>query len=257
MTFETGFADTERAASAASKSVMGLATALKQLQKSAAEGELVEMHKAADKLATVLQSVCQEIDNARAAWPFTSDSEEAYFRDSYANELLSAARANNIAAQRLDDGYLMYPCILRIIPSEQAVTIDRKKIASLRPSRLLKTLKTIQTAKPRMTVEQFLDLLHHAYRLLTNKEYGKTIALAGIYEALTLLPGSNSSYGQTEFARDLFLLDHSGVMRTKSGTKINLPASTGTKGGKDTFSFVSPDGDEVTYYGIQFVQETK
>jgi len=93
--------------------------------------------------------------------------------------------------------------------------------------------------------------------LLTNKEYGKTIALAAVYDALTLMPGSNSYYGQTEFGRDLFLLDRSGVTQTKSGVRIGLPARTGTKGGKGTFSFVSPEGDAGTYYGIQFSEGTE
>jgi hypothetical protein len=257
VTFETGFADTERAATSASKSVARLAAALKQLQKAAAEGLLIEMHKAADNVASTLQSLCQEIDNAKAAWPFTSDAEKAYFRDSYINELLAAARANNIEIQPLDNGFLAYPCIVRIIPSERIVTIDRKRAHSVRPSAVVKTLKIIQTAKPKTSPEQFLELLHRAYRLLTNREYGKTIALTAIYETLTLTPGSTSTYGQTEFARDLFLLDRSGVTKTKSGAKVALPASTGTKGGKGTFSFVSIEGDTVTYYGIQFLEGTK
>ena len=148
----------------------------------------------------------------------------------------------------------VYPSILRIAPSERCVTIDRKKIQAVRPSRLLKALKAIQSAKPKIGPEQFLELLHRAYRLLAGKEYGRTMTLAAIYEALTLLPGSNSTYGQVEFARDLFLLDRSGVTRSKSGAKVLLPASTGTKGMRGTFSFVSPDGETVTYYGIQFLE---
>jgi hypothetical protein len=50
----------------------------------------------------------------------------------------------------------------------------------------------------------------------------------------------------------LLLLDRSGLTRTKTGAKLSLPASTGTKGSKGTFSFVSPDGETVTYYGLQF-----
>ena len=69
---------------------------------------------------------------------------------------------------------------------------------------------------------------------------------------LRILPGSTASYDQTDFVRDLFLLDRSGVTRTKSGASCSLPASTGTKGAKGTFSFMAPDGETVTYYGIRF-----
>ena len=48
-------------------------------------------------------------------------------------------------------------------------------------------------------------------------------------EALTMLPGSTADYDQTDFVRDLFLLDRSGVTHTKSGAACSLPASTGTK----------------------------
>ncbi len=257
MTFESGFSDTERAAGAAIKSVGNLVGALRQLQKAAAKGEVGSMRKAADRLVTVLQGVCQEVENARTAWPFSMDSEELYMRESFPTELLEAARADNVQIHRLDEGYLVYPTILRIFPSDRSVTIDRTRVQAVRPSRLLKALKAIQSAKPKISSEQFLELLHRAYRLIAAKDYGQTIALAAIYETLTLLPGSASSYGQTEFARDLFLLDRSGVTRTKSGATISLPASTGTKGGKGSFTFVSPDGEAITYYGIQFREGAK
>jgi hypothetical protein len=68
-----------------------------------------------------------------------------------------------------------------------------------------------------------------------------------------MLPGSSAAYDHTDFVRDLFLLDRSGVNRTRSGANFSLPASTGTKGGK-ALSFVAPDGETVTYYGIRFTE---
>lgn len=254
MTFESGFEDAERAASVATKSASTLVSALKQLQKAAADGELGTVHKAAERVAAVVKSVLQEVENAVTAWPFSMDAEERYLRESYVDELLEAARAEGVTVQQLDDGYLLHPSVLRVLPSERTVTIDRTRVPVIRPSRLIRKLKAIQSAKPKIGPEQFLELLHRAYRLLAEKQYGKTISLAAIYEAITLMPGSSVSYGQTEFARDLFLLDRSGVTRAKAGAKLSLPASTGTKGAKGTFSFVSPDGERVTYYGIQFLE---
>jgi hypothetical protein len=257
MDFEAGFAEVERAAGVATKSASTLLTALKQLNKAATEGELGAIHKTAERISVIMASVFQEVENAASAWPFHLDSEERYMRDSYADELLQRARSEGIEVQRLDDGYLMYPSILRIVPSERAVAIDRKRIKTIRPSRLLRQLKLSQTAKPKMGPEQFLELLYRTYRLLTGKQQGKTIPLSAVYEALTLMPGSVAGYGQSEFARDLFLLDRSGVAKTKSGVKVSLPASTGTKGAKGTFSFVSPDGEAITYYGIHFLEASE
>src|SRR5262249_17892810 len=159
-------ADTERAASAAIKSVASLVSALKQLLKAAEEGQIGNMRKAAQRVALVLQTVCRDAEDARTAWPFSIESEELYMRESYIDELLEASRVDNVRIQPLDDGYLVYPSILRIIPSERSVMIDRKKQQAIRPTRLLKAVKAIQTAKPKITSEHFLEVLHRAYRLL-------------------------------------------------------------------------------------------
>ncbi len=69
-----------------------------------------------------------------------------------------------------------------------------------------------------------------------------------------MLPGSTANFDQTDFVRDLFLLDRSGVNKTKSGATCSLPASTGTKGARNLFYFIAPDGETVTYYGIRFTE---
>jgi hypothetical protein len=257
MTFEEGFADTERAATAAAKVIGIVAVALKQLQKAAAEGDLSNMRKISDRLSTLIESGRQEIANARSAWPFSAEGEEQYFRDSYATELLEAAQLEGLQIQQLDEGLVAFPSIIRLLPSERAVRVNRKRVGAIRPSCLAKVLKASQLKKPKASTEQFLEVLHRAYRLLVGADYGKTVVLMSIYDALTLLPGSTSTYDQTEFVRDLFLLDRSAVDRTKSGAVCSLPASTGTKGNKGTFSFVAPDGETVTYYGIRFSETTE
>ena len=147
---------------------------------------------------------------------------------------------------------MVFPSIVRVLPADRAVKINRKKVQAIRPSHVVKLLKAIQARKPKATSQAFLEVLHRAYRLLAGNEYGKTVALAGVYDALTLLPGSTTTFDHTDFVRDLFLLDRSGVTKTKSGSICSLPASTGTKRAKGTLSFVAPDGETVTYYGIRF-----
>ncbi|MFN0107171.1 MAG: hypothetical protein ACKV2U_34375 [Bryobacteraceae bacterium] len=252
MTFEQGFAETERAASAAGKVTGALAGAVKQLARAASEGDLSKIRKASERLATIIESTRQEVLNARSAWPFSPEEEESYLRDFYAGELIDVAKAESFQIQRLDEGLVVFPSIVRILPSEGVVKINRKKVAAVRPSHLVKTLRDIQSRKPKGTPEAILEVLHRAYRLIVGTEYGKTVTLVRIYDALTLLPGSTANYDQTDFVRDLFLLDRSGVTRTKSGATYSLPASTGTKGAKATYSFVAPDGETVSYYGIRF-----
>ena len=118
---------------------------------------------------------------------------------------------------------------------------------------MIAALKANQTKKPRFAPDRFLESLFRAYRLIVGPgTLGSTQALADVYEAFTLLPGSTGDYGQSDFARDLFILDRSGLTRTKTGASLSLPASTGTKGARGTFTFVSPDGELITYFGVRF-----
>ena len=256
MTFESGFADAERSAAAASKVIGLLAGAVKQLQKATAEGDIARLRKASDRLGTILESTRQEVENACAAWPFTPEQEEQYLKEQYAAEMTEQARTEGLQIQQRDEGLVVFPSILRILPSERAVRINRKKVASVRPSAIIKRLKAAQARKPK-TPESFLEVLHRAYRMLVGNEYGKTITLTSIYDALTMLPGSTALFDQTDFVRDLFLLDRSGVTRTRSGASFSLPASTGTKTARNTYSFVAPDGEHITYYGIRFSEATE
>jgi hypothetical protein len=252
VTFEAGFADAERAAIAAAKVVAILAAATRQLQRAAAEGDIFKMRKASERLSTAVESTRQEIGNAQSAWPFSPEEEERYLKESFATEVIEAAKKDGLQVQQRDEGIVVFPSILRILPTDRAVRINRARVPGIRPTRLARVLKAIQSRRPKATTEHFLEVLQRTYRLLAGRDYGKTVALAGIYETLTLLPGSRDAYDQTDFVRDLFLLDRSGIRTTKSGIAYSLPASTGTRKARGTYSFVAPDGETVTYYGIRF-----
>jgi hypothetical protein len=253
VTFAAGFADAERAAVAAGKVIGLLAGAMKQLHRATAEGDIYKMRKSSDRLVTILESTRQEVENARTAWPFTPEAEEQYLKEAYADEVIERAKSENLQIQQRDEGLVVFPSILRIAPSDRAVKINRKRVQAIRPSAIVKKLKAAQARKPKPP-EQFLEVLHRAYRLLVGNEYGKTITLASIYDALTMLPGSTANFDQTDFVRDLYLLDRSGVNKTKSGAVCSLPASTGTKGARNLFYFIAPGGETVTYYGIRFAE---
>jgi hypothetical protein len=254
-TFEEGFADAERAALAVAKAAAAVVAAARQMQKSALEGDIGRMRRTAERLAATVEAARQEVANAKGAWPFTPDEEEAYLRDGYEGELLGVAAADGLQLHRRDDHLVVFPSLLRIAPGERAVKIDRRKVASIRPSRLVAALKANQTKKPKFASERFLETLYRTYRLLAGKDgMGTTLALAQVHEALTLLPGVAAEYDRSDFGRDLFLLDRSGLTQTRAGARLSLPASTGTRGTRNTFSFVAPDGSTVTYYGLRFTE---
>jgi hypothetical protein len=253
-TFEEGFADTQRAAGAVAKSANTLLSAARQLEKAAALGQISSLRKASDRLSVLLETVCQDVLNARSAWSFAVESEEGYLRNDFAREFAELAERAGLKVLRLDQGLAVFPSVLRIMPAERGVRIDGKKIHSVRPSKLIDILKKKQSKKPRFSSERFLEALYGAYLYLVGRDHlGEVVALAKVYQVFTLLPGMSSEYDQSDFARDLFLLDRSGLTATKSGAGLSLPASTGTKGGRG-YSFASPDGEIVTFYGVRFTE---
>ena len=71
-------------------------------------------------------------------------------------------------------------------------------------------------------------------------------------EGVVKAPGSAKEYTRDDFARDLYLLDKSGVTRMDNGIAFRFSASTGTRNLGSTFVCIAEDGSEKRYYGIDF-----
>ena len=261
-TFEQAFSDAERAASSVAKAAASLQAIAKQMQKAAQEGNITNLKRASERLNQATALARQEVSNAVGSWPFTPELEEKYLRESYEPELLALAREEQVQIHQRDGRLICFPSMVRINPSDNTVTIDRKKVGSIRPTRLVAALKQNQSKTPNFRSELFLERLYGVYQELVggrrsdmlDSRSGTVIGLSRIYAMFTSRPGSNREYDQTDFARDLYFLDVSGVNKVRSGATVSFPASTGTRSQRGTFSFVSPEGEIVTYYGIQFTE---
>lgn len=252
MSFERGFADVERAAAGATKAAHNLSSLIKSIERAAKEGDLLALERATDRLDGALAAVRQEVANARTAWPMPAAEVEGYLVSGYGDELLEAARTVGLAMSERDGRYVAFPSIVRFLPTERAIRIDKKRLTGIRPGRIAAILKVQQTKKSKFPVDRFLESVYRAYRLVVHGQSGKTVLLDDILAAFTLRPGSNAEYDQSDFTRDLYALDRSGIRQTKAGARVSLPAATGTKGQKGVMTFVGPDGELVTYYGIRF-----
>ena len=74
-----------------------------------------------------------------------------------------------------------------------------------------------------------------------------------LFDLLTLFPDTQKDYGRAEFTRDLYLLDRSRVVETRAGARLELSASTGTKGlAAKLLQIVGEDGVPKVYFGISF-----
>lgn len=254
-TFEQACHDMEAAAASTLKSTMELARLAKALQKAAKEGNVAAIKRSAGRLDSALDALRQEVMNAVATWPFEDGEEAEYLSKHYAVELRSVAEKNGLAIYERDGNLISYPSIVRILSGDQAVRIDKKKVSTLRPSYLTDMLVSNQKKPPRFRSDLFLESLYKVYRQFAEpggllKE--PVMPLARIYEIFTSLPGSSREYDKTEFARSLYFLESNGPTHTKSGVRVSFPSSTGTRSARGTFPFVGPDGQVITYYGIQF-----
>lgn len=263
---EQAFADVEDAAEAALKSASALTGLAKQLQKAAKEGNVAAMKRAQERLGAALDAARKDADAAVSSWPLEEADEEEYLRDGYAEELRAVAAERGLTMHERDGRLLAPPLSVRVLPGDRAVRIDRKQFSAIRPSRLAQLLREIQRKPGRYPAARFLEALYERYsdivrgdesasRLMQEKQ-GLVVPLARIYRQFTSLPGSEREYGSTDFARDLYLLDTSGVTTTKRGAVVSFPASSGTRSPKagDIFTFVGPDGQDAQYYAVRFTE---
>ncbi|MCY4437238.1 MAG: hypothetical protein OXE05_07905 [Chloroflexi bacterium] len=261
--FEQAFSDTEKAADSALKSANDLTKQVKALQKAAKDGNITAIKNSCQNLDSVLALLRQEVANAVRTWPYTDEEEVMYLENGYFDELRQATEEKGLDTFEQDGRLISPPSVVRVLPGDRAVRVDRKKISTLRPSHLAEMLVKNSKKPPRFRADAFLESLHKTYALVSGEQSpkqlmpsrsGPAVPLAKIYEALTLLPGVSLHYmDKTDFARGIYVLETQGPFRTKKGARVSFPASTGTKSGRSTFQFVGPEGQVIRYYAIQFI----
>ena len=262
-TFEQAFSATEKAADSTRKSAAGLVSQLKALQKAAQTGNIAAMKRAQDRLRAALSALRQEVANASASWSFQDEDEEEYLKTQYSAELRQTAQEKGLDIHERDGRLVAHPSMVRVLPGERAVRIDRKQTSDIRPSHLVGLLLKNQKKPVRHQLGAFLEAIYNVYKDHVRDENGgrmmkgggSVVQLEMIYTRLTYLPGSSREYDRSDFARAVYNLDASGVKKTRSGATVSFPASTGTRSPRGLFSFVGPDGQDVQYYGIRFTEE--
>ena len=254
---EQAFRDAERAAASTLESAQALVSVTRKMQKAARVGNVAGMKRAQRELDAALGGLRQAVTNAVTSWPLTEDEEERYLDSHYAAELRRTATERGLVIHERDGQLISHPSIVRILPGDRAVRVDRKKVSAIRPSHLAGLLLENQKKRSRYNSDRFLESLYAVYSELVREEssmqgYGRVVPLARIYKLFVARPGSGREYDRTDFARDLYMLDANGPGHTRKGAAVSFPASTGTRSGQGLFSFVGPNGQVVKYYGIRF-----
>jgi hypothetical protein len=256
LSLEQALSRTEASADAALRAAAAASKAIKLARSAAQVGNLRELRPTMAAAQQAVAALAAQLALTVGSWSF---DEDAYLSDgSFSRELLETAGRMNLRMFEQDERLYCYPALLRVLPGERSVLIDRDRQRRLRPSVLVAHLQTIQRRPPRFKPEAFLEALLQAYTALVAKHdkharaTGVAVRLMDIYALLTLLPGQTREYSRQEFARDVYLLDRSGVTTTRDGQVLSFPGSTGTRSSGALIRVVTESGEEKTYYGIAF-----
>lgn len=249
---EQALEEIERAADGAVRAAAAALTEAKRVKAAAGTGQLRALRQSMDSAVRLADAAATTSRDLRQNWTF--DEQEYFTSGGYTAEVLAVAEAQELSAFESDGRILSYPAIVSLSTSDTAVLIDKRKDRKVRPSVLVRTLKALQARPPKFKPEAYLEALAVAYDLVVahrRVNRGATVTLADIYLVLTVLPGSARDYSRQELARDLYLLDQSGLTRIKDGRQLQLPASALTRG-SGVLRTVTRSGQEKVYAGISF-----
>ena len=259
--FEEGFAAAEGAAESVLKALNEAAVVARQLRKAGQDGNIAAVRRQGERLESTVNVIRQEVANASTAWPFTVEEERQYLEKSYSAEFQKEAEKRGVKVFERDGRLIAHPIVVRVLPGDRAVRIDRRQSSTVRPSKVVADLEKLQKSPPRFRSQPFLESLYEAYLALAQSDTADRLQLGGagqvvrldrMYNLFTGLPGSKRDYSLLDFARDLYALQESGVREVRSGARAFFPASTGTRSARGSLSFVGPTGETVLFYGIQF-----
>jgi hypothetical protein len=256
---EQALAKTETDADAACKAATAALRSLKKFRAAAQVGNLRELQKAIEVAGQVLTDLAQQFAKAAAGWSFDEDAHLS--NGAFIAEVLDAAAQAGVHIYERDDRLYCYPSLIRVLPNDRAVVIDKTRERRLRPSVLVRHLQQLQNKPVRFKSEAFLESLYDAYstavktRGKERRETAAIVPLVEIYNMLTLLPGQAKEYSRQEFARDLYLLDQSGVTAVRNGALVSFHAARGNEATSKVIPIVTKDGQAKTYYGISFASE--
>lgn len=244
----------ERDADSAIRILGATLKAAKRAKAAAATGQLRDLEQAMDGAASLAAQAATSADELRASWTF--DASRWLESGAYAEELLAAAAAAGVRAVASDDRILCYPAIVQISSADAAVAVDRKKDRRIRPSVVVSHLQALQQRPPKFSPAAFIESLAAAYDYVATAKRmrpGAPARLVDIHRVLTLLPGAARDYTRPEFARDIYLLDQSGVVDCRDGRRMSLPASALTRGG-GVLTTVARSGQIKVYAGLAFIE---
>lgn len=251
-TLEEALQAVERDADAALKALGAVLKAAKKAKSAAAVGQIRDLQQAMETATGLAASALDAVEGLRAGWRF--DVAGWLASGEYVKELLAAAGDAGVKAFEADERILCYPAVVQVSAADAAVVIDKAKDRRIRPSVVVSHLAALQDRPPKFKPEAFIETLAAAYDYVVGAKAirpGVAVKLVDVHKVLTLLPGAARDYTRQEFARDIYLLDQSGVVSARDGRRMSLPASAMTRSG-GVLTTVARSGQTKIYAGLAF-----
>jgi hypothetical protein len=246
--------DLDRHSNQLQKSAIALAAIAARVNAAAKTGFLQDLRKSLEQLKTGSNHVADFTRSSLESWPADHDDVVAFGAE-YEAEVMRVATAAGFNVRRHEGGLIVYPFLVSLLPKERAVFVDGRRVPGIRPRFVVDYITDLKTKQKPKQSDRLLEALFGAYsRIVGPDGVGRLASLSEVYSVLTLLPGTAAAYGETEFVRDIYLIDRNGPRATKDGWELELPASTGTKNKRSTYSFVGPEGERVEYFAIKFTR---
>src|SRR5690348_12276842 len=189
----------ERRLDEAAKAATAVTRELRKARAAARVGQLRDLRR----LVSAAEAAADELAaaTARAKEGFAFDDQSYLASGVYAKELLATAAAAGVAMFEEVERLLCYPSLVRVMPGEAAVALDRIRDRKLRPARLVTTLAAALQRASRVSPGQIPNSLYRAYGLVLAREgksAGADVRLVDVWAVLTLLPGQSRDYTRQE-----------------------------------------------------------
>lgn len=248
---EAALAATEARVEAAQREAVRVNRDLKTARSAVAGGQVRDLRRVLAAAVEAAESLAAAVKEAEASYSF--DETDHLASGAYARELLDAAAAAGLVMVEDDDRLLCYPSLVRVLSGDAALDIDRRRERRLRPGVVVGVLAAAQARPPKGKSAALLESLAAAYELLAERQDrpDPVLRLDALWQVLTMLPGAARDYSKPEFARDLYLLDQSGTVTTRSGRTLRFHASSGTRGA-GVLTTVAKTGQQQRYWGVSF-----
>ena len=250
MNYENLYQELDTIEKALKDSAAQAARQVKAAQKNTESGNLPELKKALEQLSATASLLSERVGKAQEA--LDSFDTRAYFvSGDFTQQLLQACRDRGIDVQGEKGVYEMFPYKVRVYGDSdhtEEVWINRKKLASFRPSAVADTIRDGQERlrKVRFNASAFMKELAEAYDttiLRDGARMGSTITLTKIYKTLTPMARARKDYDMQAFAFDLARVYELGTEAwvTPSGRTFYFGTS---RDGKNAIRVLSASGVE-------------